>query len=250
MKKVVSIHQPSYFSWFGLFDKIIKSDIFIILDDVQFNKRAFQHRTLYSNASGKAAYLTLPVDAKNHQKDSILINQVILKDSIELELQKHFNILKQRYGKFKGFKKIENKLKIIFDKKYVKLIDLVVATMNLLIEEFGISTEIVFSSDLNVTGTKSELMLNLTKAVNGDIYLSGRGAEDYMNDDLFKNNNVEVIYQDFEHIRFNQELKKDFQVGCLALEIIFLDDEFKKKLHEHYLSINQIDLIKGLKWIN
>lgn len=249
-KKIVSIHQPSYFSWFGLLDKIIKSDIFVILDNVQFNKRAFQHRTLYSNNSGKPSYLTLPVNAKNHQLNNLKINEVTFKDSIDQILEKHYNILRQRYGKFKGFKRLESRLKMIFEKKYTRLIDLVMETMNLMLEEFEIKTKVLFASDLSVIGKKSELMLNITKEAGGDIYLSGVGAKVYMNEELFEKNNIEVIYQDFKHIQYDQKIGKEFQEGCMALEIVFLyDTDYKDLIRKHYLKINQIEEIRGLEWI-
>ena len=33
---IVSIHQPNYLPWLGYFDKIKRSDLFVIFDDVQF----------------------------------------------------------------------------------------------------------------------------------------------------------------------------------------------------------------------
>jgi len=248
MGKIVSIHQPSYFPWFGLLDKIIKSDIFIILDNVQFNKRAFQHRTLYSNSSGKPSYLTLPVDAKNHQKNKILINQVLLKNSYKEVLLKHKHILKQRYGKFYGFKKYEAIINNILEKDYKYLIEIVMETFFFTLKIYDVKTKIIFASELNVEGTKSELMLNLTKAVGGNVYLSGQGAKAYMNDELFYQEGIKVIYQDFIHIEFDQKLKKDFQPGCMSIELPFLYSNFKEIFFTHYKNINQLKLVRSIQW--
>ena len=37
-RRVVAIHQPNFFPWLGFFDKILCSDVFIVLDHVQFPK--------------------------------------------------------------------------------------------------------------------------------------------------------------------------------------------------------------------
>jgi len=161
-------------------------------------------------------------------------------------LQKHQEIFNQRYGKFTSFKKYNNSLKDIFEGNYETLFEIVIKSLNLMLEVYDVKTKIVYASELDAKGSKSELMLNLTKAVGGDIYLSGRGAEDYMDDVIFHNNNMEVEYQNFYHLKFDQKLKKDFQAGCLALELPFMYENFIDLLYDHYKSINQLDLIRGI----
>ena len=41
---VVAIHQPCYIPWLPFFEKIKKSDIFVFLDDVQYQKNGWQNR--------------------------------------------------------------------------------------------------------------------------------------------------------------------------------------------------------------
>ena len=51
----VTIHQPEHFPYMGFFQKVEKADIFIILDNVKFNKQYFQNsnKILTKNASQK-----------------------------------------------------------------------------------------------------------------------------------------------------------------------------------------------------
>ena len=41
---IVSAHQPNFMPYLGFFDKMMKSDVFVIRDEVLFTKRDFHHR--------------------------------------------------------------------------------------------------------------------------------------------------------------------------------------------------------------
>jgi len=41
---VVAINQPGYLPWIGFFKRIMVSDVFIFLDDVQYLKKDWQNR--------------------------------------------------------------------------------------------------------------------------------------------------------------------------------------------------------------
>ena len=38
----VAIHQPNFFPWYPYFEKILRADIFVILQNCQFEKNNFQ----------------------------------------------------------------------------------------------------------------------------------------------------------------------------------------------------------------
>ena len=56
----VSIHQPNFIPWIGYFYKILKSDVFVILDNVQFTKNGLTNRNQIKTPEGPG-WLTLPV---------------------------------------------------------------------------------------------------------------------------------------------------------------------------------------------
>ena len=57
---IVSIHQPNYLPWGGYFFKIINSDLFIFLDDVQFSKNSFINRTKVTH-NNEYTWLSIPI---------------------------------------------------------------------------------------------------------------------------------------------------------------------------------------------
>ena len=65
---ILSIHQPSYFPWLGLLDKVCKSDVFMVMDDVQLSDSLYQHRNLFVTADGVPKFLTIPLVKKGYRK--------------------------------------------------------------------------------------------------------------------------------------------------------------------------------------
>ena len=61
----VSIHQPAYLPWLGYFDRIAKSDLFIYLDNVQFEKNSYTNRNIIKGPNGPQ-WLTIPIKQKGH----------------------------------------------------------------------------------------------------------------------------------------------------------------------------------------
>lgn len=224
---VVAIHQPSYFPWFGILDKIARCDVFIILDNVQFNKRAYQNRTLYSSKNGPK-YLTLPTFSKGHQQKKLLIKDVRLAE--KNIFFKHMEILRHRYHNSTGWEQFRHLFAGIIEKPSLRLIDLVMETFFATLKVFKIRPEIIMSSTLQCDGSKDDLILALTQVVGGDVYLSGQGAKLYMDEKKFLRAGVEVIYQNFIHPSFNQSHISEFQAGCFALELFIEEPENAQSL--------------------
>ena len=55
----VAIHQPEYLPHLGLLAKIKAVDLFVLLDDVQFNRASLQHRAKIAGPRGME-WLTIP----------------------------------------------------------------------------------------------------------------------------------------------------------------------------------------------
>ena len=70
---IVSIHQPQYLPWDNFFRKIKKSDYFIYLDNVEFQKNGLQNRNQIKTASG-STWLTVPVKHNLGQK---ILNETV-----------------------------------------------------------------------------------------------------------------------------------------------------------------------------
>jgi len=219
---IVSIHQPSYFPWLGLLNKIDSSDIFVLMDDVQLTDRAFQHRNIFLSNNGQKHMLTIPIDKKNYRNKSIK-ELMISGDDWQ---KNHKRFLVDNYKKYPFFEEIYSQIDFIFSKKYIFLLDVLMDSMISILNMFSIDTQIILQSNLDYDKNiqKEELIVGILKSLNSDsiTYLSGIGAKVYQEKKNFSKEGIELTYQDFDHPIYNQyKNKNDFIAGLSALDILF-----------------------------
>jgi hypothetical protein len=85
---------------------------------------------------------------------------------------------------------------------------------------FDITIDIVFSSSLKSTTTKSERLVELLKQVDATHYLSGVGARDYHDDEPFDRAKIQVLWQEFTHPIYEQ-LHGDFIPYLSSIDLLF-----------------------------
>ena len=80
---MLTIHQPNYWAYPGLIGKIMRSDKFLFLTKVQFDKSSWQNRNRIRIKEGWK-YLTVPVENKG--KEGQLISDVKISNVNNLSL--------------------------------------------------------------------------------------------------------------------------------------------------------------------
>ena len=56
---IVAAHQPHYMPWLGYLDKMAKADLFVVMDDLQYEAQNYQNRQRIK-LHGGAQWLTVP----------------------------------------------------------------------------------------------------------------------------------------------------------------------------------------------
>jgi len=215
---ILSIHQPSYFPWLGLLQKIAKSDVYILMDEVQLSDSAYQNRNLFLTNDGKVKYLTIPFDRKGYL-DKPFCNLDIADDGWR---QKHRDFIINNYRKHPGFAEIIPSLEEFFGCEYLSLCDAVVASMKLAMELFGIKTKVLLQSQLQYDRSlrKGDLVIDLIRAAGADVYLSGTGARDYLDESKF-GTGIRLEYSVFQHPVYPQRGGVEFVSGLSCLDMLF-----------------------------
>jgi hypothetical protein len=176
---IVSIHQPQYMPYIGYIYKILKSDVFVFLDDAQYKKNEWQNRNRIKGPNG-LIWLTVPVSFNFGDK----INEVkIVEDGWQ---KKHLNSIKSAYSKSNYFKDFFPYIENLLSKKYENLSVLNIKCVEMILDYLGVKKEIVISSTLNIDKTKTERLVDIVKKLNGDTYLSGDGGHNYLDEKFLK----------------------------------------------------------------
>lgn len=192
---IMSAHQPAYLPWLGYFDKIKRSDVFIFLDTVQYEKNSYTNRNKIKTANGPV-WLSVPVIKTNHF-DKIMSEMMIDKNS--KWQKKHLNSIHMAYARTPHFKELFPKLQELYEKDYDTIVDITWEHLMFWLDILKIHTKVVRSSELNVTSKKSDFVYDLCKAVDADYYISGAMGKDYLEVEKFEAAGIEVEFQDYRH---------------------------------------------------
>ena len=212
---IVSIHQPQYLPWIPYFSKIKDSEIFVILDDVQFQKNGLQNRNYILSKNGELR-LTIPVF------HSLSDNINAIKISDPRILKKHWQTIEMNYKKAAHFNSVADGLKAIYDRDYTLLAHLNIDLIRFYLDFLEIKTKVIIASEMQKEGEKSDLVLSICKALDASIYLTGSGGMEYLNVGDFENANIKIESASYLFKEYGQINKTDQFVPHLSImDLIF-----------------------------
>ena len=131
----VAIMQPTYLPWAGYFAMMDRVDQFVLLDDVQFEKRSWQQRNRIKTANS-LVWLTVPVLTKGKREQ--LIKDALIEKSAGFQ-EKHIKSMTLNYKKSLCFDHYSNDLFDILNKDHDKLSELTIE----LIKKIKVIQEII-----------------------------------------------------------------------------------------------------------
>jgi len=210
----IAIHQPQYIPWIPYFSKIYQSDVFVFLDDVQYQKNGLQNRNFILCKNGPTR-LTIPVSCRFGDK----INEAKISDNNILK--KHWQTIEQCYKQHILFSEINPFLQEKYQKDYALLSDLNIEIIKGILSFLSINTELIISSDIKKQGTKSDLILYICKHVQADTYLTGSGGIDYLKVEDFRKAGIGIQILDYNFKPYSQHNRGEFVEKLSILDLLF-----------------------------
>ena len=84
-----------------------------------------------------------------------------------------------------------------------------------------IKTKLSWSMDYELIGDRTERLVNLCKQAGGTEYLSGPAAKAYLNEDLFRQENISISYIDYSGYDDYHQLYPPFEPHVSIIDLIF-----------------------------
>jgi len=193
--KRVVVLQPSYLPWLGYFDQLYKSNVFVLYDDVQYDKHGWRNRNRIKTAKGPL-WLTVPVLTHGQ---GLPTNRDARIDTRQSWARKHLHALRVNYAKAPAFGVVFDALEPVLRRPWTHLVDVNRAVLETLCRLLGLERPILLSSELDILGQKTERLIAICRALGADRYLTGDAASDYLDETQFAANGISVEYHHYRH---------------------------------------------------
>jgi hypothetical protein len=197
---ILAVHQPQYLPWLGYFDKIKQCDCFVFLDEVQYKEREFQNRNKIRTKNGWM-WLTVPV----------LKNEVAYPDIDKVYIDnhqdwaaRHWKAIRTNYARAPYFKRYCSFFEELYKKEWQRLIDLNIYIIHHFNKLLGLDRPIHLESELGIKTTRTQRIIDICRVLKADTYLSGIGGKAYLEEGVFNENNIKLLYQEFQHPQYRQ----------------------------------------------
>jgi hypothetical protein len=214
------IVQPSYLPWRGLFDLIHRSDVFVFYDDVQYDKHGWRNRNRIKTPSG-TQWLTIPVSSKGNVPNGLLISEARITWTQDWS-KKHAMTLRHCYHKAPFFAEYSPMIEAFYATQPDLLVDFTIETTLALAKALGMANKrFVRSSELGVSGARTERLIRVLEKVSATHYISGPSAKAYLDESLFREANIGLEYMVYDYPEYEQ-LYPPYDPNVSVIDLLFM----------------------------
>ena len=216
---VAAIHQPNYIPWPGYFHKLAACDVFVYLDAVQYPRgQSFAARNRIKTPNG-VVFLTIPVSVPKGHEGKASYLEVEFAD--ERWRDKHLKTVEQSYKRAPHFDEVFELYRDGLERGRT-FVDLNVGLIEAIAGYLGIETRrVLLSETLESFGEKTDLIVDVCKTLEADVYLSGAGGgREYNDERLLNEHGIELRYDDYAYPEHPQ-LWDGFEPNLSVLDLLF-----------------------------
>ncbi|MEJ8835239.1 WbqC family protein [Ramlibacter sp. AN1133] len=215
--RTAAIHQPNFFPWLGYFNKIARADVFIVMDDVQYQKTG----SSWSNrvqlpVAGQGKWVTAPIRRPAHGVQTLA--------QIEWDAQpwreKLARTLHLHYARAPHYAEAMSLLEPLVRNPEPRLLPYNLHAVRTIAAALGLGGRFVLASAFAAQATGTQRLVELVRAAGCRRYLAGGGAGGYQEDALFAAAGLELEYQAYTHPAYPQHGATGFVPGMSIIDVL------------------------------
>jgi hypothetical protein len=212
---LAAIHQPNLFPWLGYFNKLARADVFVVLDDAQYQKTG----SSWSNrvklvVAGQAKWVTAPIRRAAHGVQTIA--------QLEWDEQpwrdKLLKTLQLQYGRAPYYAEAMELLQPLVRNPQRKVCAYNLDAVRAIAQALGLRPRIELASAFGVGSSGTLRLVQLVQRAGCRRYLVGGGAGGYQDDALFAGTELELQYQAFVPQPYPQQGVEVFIPGMSIID--------------------------------
>lgn len=193
--------QPTYLPWMGYFALVDLVDVFVFLDDVQFDRRSWQQRNRIKGPNGEIL-LTVPV--RKASRDTLLNHIKINYD--QAFPNSHITNIERNYGKSQYVDDYWGPIQSVLESGIGGLAALNICLIETLTRQLELDVQFIRSSELSAQGRKDQYLAEICVELDATMYLSAEGSRSYLEDSsYFEAREIRVDFLDFSHPTYAQK---------------------------------------------
>lgn len=212
---ILSGHQPNYWPYPGLIGKIMKSDKFMFVTKVQFEKKSWQKRNRVRTKQGWT-YIQVPTITKGKMEQNIC--DVLINNNEDWR-EKNYRTISLLYSKAPFYNEHKDFLDDLYTKKWDRLVDLDIYIMQYLFRILNVKTEILYDKDYELLGKKTEMLVDMCEKTGCDTYLSNLGSSAYVDISCFTEKGLNHQYINYLGEKYKQQFS-GFEDGLTILDML------------------------------
>lgn len=189
-----AIHQPNFFPRLSTLAKLFAADYWIVLDDVQFTRRDYQHRARLAALEDPTRHQWLTVPTHLPRGRQTRIREAVMAEPGRSR-QRAARMLQHHYGASPHWPDFQPSLAAVLDRftSTDRTALVAEASTRLLLNLLGWPGQVLRSSDLPARPGRSQRLVDLTVAVGARTYLCGTGGMKYLEQSPFLAAGVGVL---------------------------------------------------------
>ena len=213
---ILSAHQPVYLPWLGLFHKIAVADAFVSFNQVQYLPKDWNNRNRIKTAAGPQ-WLTVPVLRKGYLEKCI--SEIEINNGVPWR-RKHWRSLEANYRASPHFDDYAAFFEGVYAQDWQYLAELNETMLRWFVQTLGIDTHLLNAAEFDFQGRKSDLVLDMCKRLDADVYVFGALGRDYAVVEDFEAAGVRAVFQEYVHPRYPQ-LHGEFVPYLSIVDLLF-----------------------------